>query len=125
MFTTLLKKADSFFKRFSLKRLKLGAIIGFLDQLGMTDSKDKLAEVLKSIKVIIYTLYSNKGFKLLSLLYVDLYMSTQFLHYKRANLKIDCFTFVAFSWCITFLYVYTSNFIFITYNLCLFPSVDS
>lgn len=125
MFTTLLKKADSFFKRFSLKRLKLGAIIGFLDQLGMTDSKDKLAEVLKSIKVIIYTLYRNKGFKLLSLLYVDLYMSTQFLHYKRANLKIDCFTFVAFSWCITFLYVYTSNFIFITYNLCLFPSVDS
>ena len=97
MFTTLLKKADSFFKRFSLKRLKLGAIIGFLDQLGMTDSKDKLAEVLKSIKVIIYTFYVNKGFKLLSLLYtryVDLYMSTQFLHYKRANLKIDCFTFV-------------------------------
>ena len=97
MFTTLLKKADSFFKRFSLKRLKLGAIIGFLDQLGMTDSKNKLAEVLKSIKVIIYTFYVNKGFKLLSLLYVDLYMSTQFLHYKRANLKIDCFTFVAFS----------------------------
>jgi hypothetical protein len=100
MFSTLLKKADSFFKRFSLKRLKLGAIIGFLDQLGMTDSKDKLAEVLKSIKVIIYTFYINKGFKLLSLLYtrhVDLYMSTQFLHYKRANLKINCFTFVAFS----------------------------
>jgi hypothetical protein len=51
MFSTLLKKADSFFKRFSLKRLKLGSIIEFLDQLGMTDSKQKLAEVLKSIKV--------------------------------------------------------------------------
>ena len=51
MFSTLMKKADSFFKKFSLKRLKLGSIIEFLDQLGMTESKKSLAEVLKSIKV--------------------------------------------------------------------------
>jgi hypothetical protein len=46
-----MKKADSFFKKFSLKRLKLGSIIEFLDKLGMTESKKSLAEVLKSIKV--------------------------------------------------------------------------
>jgi hypothetical protein len=51
MFSTLIKKADSFFKKFSLKRLKLGSIIEFLDQLGMTESKKNLAKVLKSIKV--------------------------------------------------------------------------
>ena len=51
MFSTLMKKADSFFKKFSLKRLKLGNIIEFLDQLGMTESKKSMAEVLKSIKV--------------------------------------------------------------------------
>ncbi|VDI70196.1 Hypothetical predicted protein [Mytilus galloprovincialis] len=53
MFSTLLKKADSFMKRFSLKKLKLGDIIEFLDKLGMTDSKQKLADVLKSIKKLI------------------------------------------------------------------------
>ncbi|XP_052090897.1 uncharacterized protein LOC127727822 [Mytilus californianus] len=53
MFSTLLKKADSFMKRFSLKKLKLGDIIEFLDKLGMSDSKQKLAEVLKSIKKLI------------------------------------------------------------------------
>ena len=49
----LIARADSFFKRFSLKRLTLGSIIEFLDQLGMTDSKKSLAEVLKSIKKLI------------------------------------------------------------------------
>jgi hypothetical protein len=42
---------DSFFKKFSLKRLKLGSIVEFFDQLGLTESKKSLAEVLKSIKV--------------------------------------------------------------------------
>ena len=51
MFSTLMKKADSFFKKFSLKRLKLGSIIEFFDRLGLTESKKRLAEVLKSIKV--------------------------------------------------------------------------
>ncbi|VDI41391.1 Hypothetical predicted protein [Mytilus galloprovincialis] len=53
MFTTLMKKADSFFKKFSLTRLKLGSIIEFLDTLGMTESKQHMAEVLKSIKKLI------------------------------------------------------------------------
>jgi hypothetical protein len=51
MFSTLMKKADSFFKKFSLKRLKLGSIVEFFDQLELTESKKSLAEVLKSIKV--------------------------------------------------------------------------
>lgn len=60
MFVTLMKKADSFFKKFSLTRLKLGSIIEFLDLLGMTESKQKLAEVLKTIKVLIQSLHEVK-----------------------------------------------------------------
>ena len=50
-FTTLLHKADSFFKKLSLKRLKLGTILNFIDKLGMKDSAKKIAEVMKTIKV--------------------------------------------------------------------------
>jgi hypothetical protein len=50
-FTTLLHKADVFFKKFSLKRLKLGTIIDFIAKLGMKESANKMAEVMKTIKV--------------------------------------------------------------------------
>ena len=38
-------------KKFSLRRLKLGTIIEFLDIVGLHDSKLKMAEVIKTIKV--------------------------------------------------------------------------
>ncbi|KAK3102203.1 hypothetical protein FSP39_009587 [Pinctada imbricata] len=52
-FRTLIQKADSFLQKFSLRRLKMGTIIEFLDILGLTDSKQKMADVIKTIKRII------------------------------------------------------------------------
>ncbi|XP_021353372.1 uncharacterized protein LOC110450253 [Mizuhopecten yessoensis] len=53
LFSNLLKKADSFLKKFSLRRLRMGTIIEFLDRLGMDESKEKMANVIKTIKRII------------------------------------------------------------------------
>ncbi|XP_076076028.1 uncharacterized protein LOC143046852 [Mytilus galloprovincialis] len=53
MFITLIKKAEAFFEKFSLKKLKLGSIIEYLDRLGMTETKEKLAVVLKTIRDLI------------------------------------------------------------------------
>ncbi|VDI06314.1 Hypothetical predicted protein [Mytilus galloprovincialis] len=52
-FMTLLHKANTFFKKFSIKRLKMGTIINFLHKLKMTDSMNKMADVMKTIKKII------------------------------------------------------------------------
>ncbi|CAG2200472.1 unnamed protein product [Mytilus edulis] len=47
-FTTLMRKADSFMKKFSLRRLKMGTIMNFLTKLGMTDSRAKFVLALKN-----------------------------------------------------------------------------
>ncbi|CAC5401161.1 unnamed protein product [Mytilus coruscus] len=52
-FSVLLKKADSFMKKFSLKKIKLGSIINFFDKLGMDESTEKMAEVIKTFKRLI------------------------------------------------------------------------
>ncbi|VDI24688.1 Hypothetical predicted protein, partial [Mytilus galloprovincialis] len=52
-FTTLMQKADSFMKKFSLRRLKMGTIIEFLTKLGMTDSRAKFVQTLKTLQAII------------------------------------------------------------------------
>ncbi|VDI04283.1 Hypothetical predicted protein, partial [Mytilus galloprovincialis] len=49
-FSVLLKKADSFLQKFSLKKLKMGSIIDFLGKLKMDESKKKLAAVLTTVK---------------------------------------------------------------------------
>ncbi|CAG2189963.1 unnamed protein product [Mytilus edulis] len=51
-FATLMAKADSFMKKFSLRRLKMGTIIEFLT-LGMTDSRAKFVQTLKTLQAII------------------------------------------------------------------------
>ncbi|CAG2209692.1 unnamed protein product [Mytilus edulis] len=52
-FATLMAKADSFMKKFSLRRLKMGTIIEFLTKLGMTDSRAKFVQALKTLQAII------------------------------------------------------------------------
>ncbi|CAG2211662.1 unnamed protein product [Mytilus edulis] len=52
-FSVLLKKANSFLKKFSLKKLRMGTIIDFLDKLGMDESKVQMAGVIKTIKRLI------------------------------------------------------------------------
>ncbi|XP_052081230.1 uncharacterized protein LOC127719255 [Mytilus californianus] len=52
-FSVLLKKADSFLQKFSLKKLKMGSIIDFLGKLKMDESKKKLAVVLTTVKKLI------------------------------------------------------------------------
>ncbi|VDH91582.1 Hypothetical predicted protein [Mytilus galloprovincialis] len=52
-FATLMAKADSFMKKFSLRRLKMGTIIEFLTKLGMTDSRAKFVQTLKTLQAII------------------------------------------------------------------------
>lgn len=66
MFITLIKKAEAFFEKFSLKKLKLGSIIEYLDRLGMTETKEKLAIVLKTIRV--FQISKRKNLLLLSLI---------------------------------------------------------
>lgn len=48
-------KADSFMKKFSLRRLKMGTIIEFLTKLDMTDSRAKFVKALKTLQVIYRT----------------------------------------------------------------------
>ncbi|XP_052083601.1 uncharacterized protein LOC127720901 [Mytilus californianus] len=52
-FSVLLKKANSFLKKFSLKKIRMGTIIDFLDKLGMDESKEQMAGVIKTIKRLI------------------------------------------------------------------------
>ncbi|XP_071145135.1 uncharacterized protein [Mytilus edulis] len=52
-FSVLLKKADSFRKKFSLKKIKLGSIINFFDKLKMDESKEKMAVVITTLKGLI------------------------------------------------------------------------
>lgn len=68
MFITLIKKAEAFFEKFSLKKLKLGSIIEYLDRLGMTETKEKLAVVLKTIRVFQIHISKRKNLLLLSLI---------------------------------------------------------
>ncbi|CAG2251005.1 unnamed protein product [Mytilus edulis] len=58
-FTTLMQKADSFMKKFSLRRLKMGTIIEFLTKLGMTDSRAKFVQTLKTLQVSDRMKYSS------------------------------------------------------------------
>ncbi|XP_062593831.1 uncharacterized protein LOC134255325, partial [Saccostrea cucullata] len=53
IFTTLLKTADKFLKKFKIRRLKFGTILEFLERFGMTKSKDAMARVMRGIKDII------------------------------------------------------------------------
>ena len=55
-------KADSFMKKFSLRRLKMGTIIEFLTKLGMTDSRAKFVQTLKTLQVSDYSKYQNSKF---------------------------------------------------------------
>ncbi|CAC5381353.1 unnamed protein product [Mytilus coruscus] len=52
-FSVLLKKADSFLQKFSLKKLRMGSIIDFLGKLKMNESMQKLAAVMKTVKKLI------------------------------------------------------------------------
>jgi hypothetical protein len=64
-FATLMKKADSFMQKFSLRRLKMGTIIEFLTKLGMTDSRAKFVTAIKTLQVksllatYLYFIYIN------------------------------------------------------------------
>ena len=64
-FATLMKKADSFMQKFSLRRLKMGTIIEFLTKLGMTDSRAKFVTAIKTLQVksllatYLYVIYIN------------------------------------------------------------------
>ncbi|KAK3589057.1 hypothetical protein CHS0354_008707 [Potamilus streckersoni] len=51
----LLKQTVAFLERFSIRRLKMGEIIFLLDFLQMTESRDKLAQLLKKVKLLVDT----------------------------------------------------------------------
>ncbi|KAL5015120.1 hypothetical protein ScPMuIL_009390 [Solemya velum] len=50
---SLMSKPKNFLKKFSIRSLKLGAIIEFMDFLGLDESKVKMANVMKTVKKII------------------------------------------------------------------------
>ncbi|KAK3101652.1 hypothetical protein FSP39_005219 [Pinctada imbricata] len=52
-FRTLLSKADSFLQKFSVRRLKLGTIVSFLEILNIPESKAKMGEVVRSIRKLV------------------------------------------------------------------------
>lgn len=48
---TLLNNIKQFLQNFSLRRIKLGAVVDFLDDLELHETRDKFATLLKTIKV--------------------------------------------------------------------------
>ncbi len=42
---------NSPFSGFSVRKLKIGSILAFLDRLGLDDTKDQLVKVIQSVKV--------------------------------------------------------------------------
>ncbi|KAK3612511.1 hypothetical protein CHS0354_024482 [Potamilus streckersoni] len=50
---TLLNQTAAFLKKFSLRKIKLGSIIEFLDFLHMDESKVKMADVIRTIKDVL------------------------------------------------------------------------
>lgn len=48
----LVKNIKAFLERFSVRSLKMGAIIQFLDELGLQDTKEKMAKLMKTVKVL-------------------------------------------------------------------------
>ncbi|XP_048250793.1 uncharacterized protein LOC124111176 [Haliotis rufescens] len=49
----LFKKPAAFMKKFSVRNLKLGALLGIMDILGLDESQQKMADVIKLIKEMI------------------------------------------------------------------------
>lgn len=47
----LFKKPAAFMKKFSVRNLKLGALLDIMDILGLDDSQQKMADVIQLIKV--------------------------------------------------------------------------
>lgn len=55
----LLKAADKFLEKFSLRRLKFGTIMEFLEKFNMQSSKEAMARVFKEIKVCLFKTFFN------------------------------------------------------------------
>lgn len=52
-FEVFVEKIKAFLSRFSIRKLKMGAIIQFLDELNLQDTKVKMANLMKTIKVTV------------------------------------------------------------------------
>lgn len=55
----LLKAADKFLEKFSIRRLKFGTIMEFLEKFNMQSSKEAMARVFKEIKVCLLKTFFN------------------------------------------------------------------
>lgn len=55
----LLKAADKFLEKFSIRRLKFGTIMEFLEKFNMQSSKEAMARVFKEIKVCLFKTFFN------------------------------------------------------------------